>query len=169
MRESESNHLKQVNVEPIKAHSCCSSSATKIKTTHLIDPVCGMTVTADSPHVLQHEGQSVYFCNAGCKSKFAANPAKYMLANNYASVEMTADQYVLTDSIHMIYTCPMHPEVRQDHQGSCPKCGMALEPEMPTLDEGENPELVDFKRRFIWTLPLIQPSIWCMPRRHLQQ
>ena len=53
-----------------------------------------------------------------------------------------------------VYTCPMHPEVRQDHPGACPKCGMALELEMPTLDEGENPELVDFQRRFIWTLPL---------------
>ena len=53
-----------------------------------------------------------------------------------------------------IYTCPMHPEIRQDHPGACPKCGMALEPEMPSLDEGENPELVDFRRRFWWTLPL---------------
>jgi P-type Cu+ transporter len=52
-----------------------------------------------------------------------------------------------------MYTCPMHPEVRQDHPGSCPKCGMALEPEMPSLDE-ENPELEDFRRRFFWTVPL---------------
>lgn len=158
MSESESSHLNQATCLPAKITSCCSSSPSKISNQQtnqpLIDPVCGMKVTADSPHVLQHEGQSVYFCNAGCKTKFAANPAKYMLANKNASVEMTADQHALTDSIHMIYTCPMHPEVRQDHQGSCPKCGMALEPEMPTLDEGENPELVDFKRRFIWTLPL---------------
>ncbi|WP_425260319.1 copper-transporting P-type ATPase [Rubrivivax sp. RP6-9] len=53
-----------------------------------------------------------------------------------------------------IYTCPMHPEVRQDHPGSCPKCGMTLEPVLPTLDEDENPELADFRRRFWWTLPL---------------
>jgi P-type Cu+ transporter len=53
-----------------------------------------------------------------------------------------------------IYTCPMHPEVRQDKPGACPKCGMALEPVMPTLDDGESPELADFKRRFFWTLPL---------------
>jgi Cu+-exporting ATPase len=158
MSESESSHLNQATGVPAKITSCCSSSPSKISTQQtnqpLIDPVCGMKVTADSPHVLQHEGQSVYFCNAGCKTKFAANPAKYMLANKNASEEMTADQHALTDSIYMIYTCPMHPEVRQDHQGSCPKCGMALEPEMPTLDEGKNPELVDFKRRFIWTLPL---------------
>jgi P-type Cu+ transporter len=53
-----------------------------------------------------------------------------------------------------IYTCPMHSEIRQDHPGACPKCGMTLEPVLPSLDEGENPELIDFKRRFIWTLPL---------------
>ena len=53
-----------------------------------------------------------------------------------------------------IYTCPMHPEVRRDHRGVCPKCGMALEPEMPSLEEDESPELVDFRRRFWWTLPL---------------
>jgi len=52
------------------------------------------------------------------------------------------------------YTCPMHPEVRQDHPGSCPKCGMALEPVLPTLEEDENAELTDFQRRFWWTLPL---------------
>ncbi|RQS25855.1 heavy metal-binding domain-containing protein, partial [Burkholderia sp. Bp8990] len=53
-----------------------------------------------------------------------------------------------------IYTCPMHPEIRQDHPGQCPKCGMTLEPILPSVDEGENPELVDFRRRFWWTLPL---------------
>jgi Cu+-exporting ATPase len=53
-----------------------------------------------------------------------------------------------------VYTCPMHPEIRQDHPGSCPKCGMTLEPVLPTLDEDENPELADFSRRFWWTLPL---------------
>ena len=53
-----------------------------------------------------------------------------------------------------VYTCPMHPEVRQDHPGNCPKCGMTLEPVLPALDEGENPELADFRRRFWWTLPL---------------
>ena len=53
-----------------------------------------------------------------------------------------------------VYTYPMHPEVRQDHPGNCPKCGMTLEPVLPTLDEDENPELADFRRRFWWTLPL---------------
>src|SRR5690606_13593005 len=53
-----------------------------------------------------------------------------------------------------IYTCPMHPQIRQDHPGSCPICGMALEPLMPSLEDDENPELKDFTRRFWWTLPL---------------
>jgi P-type Cu+ transporter len=53
-----------------------------------------------------------------------------------------------------LYTCPMHPEIRQDRPGTCPKCGMTLEPVLPALDEGENQELADFRRRFWWTLPL---------------
>ncbi len=121
----------------------------------LKDPVCGMTVTARSPHVFQHEGRPVYFCSAGCKTKFSANPSQYpaAAAGAPAPAPMTslAPEPAVAGSV---YTCPMHPEVRQDRPGDCPKCGMALEPEMPTLDEGDNPELLDFKRRFFWTLPL---------------
>ncbi len=118
----------------------------------LKDPVCAMTVTVQSPHVLQHEDMPVYFCSAGCKAKFAADPAKYLVAASDSAATAPA----MTEPVlgGVIYTCPMHPEVRQDRPGACPKCGMALEPEMPTLDEGENPELLDFKRRFWWTLPL---------------
>ena len=57
-------------------------------------------------------------------------------------------------AVGIIYTCPMHPEVRQDHPGNCPKCGMTLEPVLPSLEDDENPELKDFQRRFWWTLPL---------------
>jgi P-type Cu+ transporter len=114
----------------------------------LKDPVCGMTVTPLSPHMLQHEGKPVYFCGAGCKGKFASNPAKYLAAPGAAPAMFEPV------AAGTIFTCPMHPEVQQDHPGACPKCGMALEPEMPTLDEGESPELTDFKRRFFWTLPL---------------
>ncbi len=124
----------------------------------LKDPVCGMAVTTDSPHFLQHAGKSVYFCSARCKEKFAASPATYANAlpdHPQQPVSPPAPVASTTDpALRVIYTCPMHPEVRQDHPGACPKCGMALEPETPTLDEGESPELVDFKRRFIWTLPL---------------
>jgi Cu+-exporting ATPase len=77
-----------------------------------------------------------------------ATPQQSVAANEKANAKAN------TAADGSIYTCPMHPEVRQDHPGACPKCGMALEPEMPTLDEGESPELLDFRRRFIWTLPL---------------
>ncbi|MGJ7568819.1 heavy metal translocating P-type ATPase [Variovorax sp. GB1R11] len=124
--------------------------------TALKDPVCGMTVTAQSPHVLHHEGEPVYFCSAGCKVKFAADPEKYAQHAAHPTVPLVLAQVEPEQPAPAgaIFTCPMHPEIRQDHPGNCPKCGMTLEPEMPTLDEGEDPELKDFKRRFIWTLPL---------------
>ena len=130
----------------------------------LKDPVCGMKVTTQSPHRLQHEGKPVYFCSIGCKTKFAANPAIYAAsaaappAPAAATSSPPPAQAIVATAKPVaggvVYTCPMHPEVRQDHPGACPKCGMALEPEMPALDEGENPELRDFRRRFLWTLPL---------------
>ncbi len=115
--------------------------------TTLKDPVCGMPVTEQSQHAHEHAGQRYYFCGAGCKTKFAADPAKYLAPEPATAVVEVAPPGA-------VYTCPMHPEVRQDHPGACPKCGMALEPEMPGLDDDENPELVDFRRRFWWTLPL---------------
>lgn len=137
-------------------HSCCAAKNAVVNTDEptptLKDPVCGMTVTAQSPQVLQHQGKPVYFCSARCKTKFAANPAQYLTA--VASTVTPAAPSVGPVVAGAIYTCPMHPEVRQDHPGACPKCGMALELEMPTLDEGESPELRDFQRRFYWTLPL---------------
>jgi Cu+-exporting ATPase len=109
------------------------------------DPVCGMTVdiaTAKHRHV--HNDSEYFFCNPRCLDKFRANPGQYLTP---VPESAPAQQGV-------IYTCPMHPEIRQDHPGNCPKCGMALEPEMPLLEDGENPELRDFRRRFWWTLPL---------------
>ncbi len=117
----------------------------------LKDPVCGMNVTEQSMHRHEHEAKTYYFCSAGCKTKFAADPVKYLTPK--PAVSPVAAMGAAT-SIAAMYTCPMHPEVRQDRPGTCPKCGMALEPEMPSLEEGDNPELVDFQRRFWWTLPL---------------
>ncbi|GAB4560641.1 MAG: heavy metal translocating P-type ATPase [Rhizobacter sp.] len=114
----------------------------------LKDPVCGMTVTEQSPHLLQHEGRPYYFCSAKCQGKFAAEPGKYLAPVLPAQTAVPVQVEAGT-----VYTCPMHPEIRQDHPGNCPKCGMTLEPVLPALDEEENPELVDFKRRFWWTLP----------------
>jgi len=115
----------------------------------LKDPVCGMTVTEQSPHRLVHEGRPYYFCSAKCQGKFAAEPAKFLAP----AVPAQAAPPVHGEAA-AVYTCPMHPEIRQDHPGNCPKCGMTLEPELPALDDEESPELVDFKRRFWWTLPL---------------
>jgi Cu+-exporting ATPase len=117
----------------------------------LKDPVCRMTVTEQSPHHLEHAGHPYYFCSAKCQAKFAAEPAKFIQASP-AAQPAAADAPAVKPGT--IYTCPMHPEIRQDRPGNCPKCGMTLEPVLPALDDGENPELLDFQRRFFWTLPL---------------
>ena len=118
----------------------------------LKDPVCGMSVTAQSAHRLQHEGRPVYFCSARCKEKFAADPAAYPTDPSPTAAPAAPIAQPAADSV--IYTCPMHPEVRQDQPGACPKCGMALEPVQPASGDDENAELSDFRRRFFWTLPL---------------
>ncbi|CAN7300803.1 heavy metal translocating P-type ATPase [Rhizobacter sp. LjRoot28] len=115
----------------------------------LKDPVCGMTVTEGSPHRHEHDGRLYYFCSAKCQTKFVAEPAKFV----GPAIPAVAAPPPATEP-GSIYTCPMHPEIRQDHPGNCPKCGMALEPMLPSLDDEANPELEDFKRRFWWTLPL---------------
>jgi len=115
------------------------------------DPVCGMSVDrASAKHFLRHEGQGFYFCSAGCKGKFEAEPAKYLAGRPEPQPMPKGTQY----------TCPMHPEIVRDKPGSCPICGMALEPMgVPTGDEGPNPELVDFTRRFwvsaVLSVPLL--------------
>ncbi len=120
----------------------------------LADPVCGMAVTSQSPHRLEHVGQPYYFCSAGCKMKFAADPAAYLRPEPVPAAATPAPATVPAASAGASYTCPMHPEITQDRPGACPKCDMALEPVLPALDDGDNPELVDFRRRFWWTLPL---------------
>jgi len=120
------------------------------------DPVCGMTVREDAPHSIEHGGRSWHFCSTRCAEKFAADPARY--DGSTAPTAFGGDRDAPSAPPQAlppgtIYTCPMHPEIRQDRPGSCPKCGMALEPELPSLDD-DNPELRDFSRRFRWTLPL---------------
>ncbi|MEZ2145612.1 heavy metal translocating P-type ATPase [Bradyrhizobium sp. DN5] len=108
--------------------------------TKVLDPVCGMTVDpATSKHHLTHHGETFHFCSAGCRTKFAADPAKYLAKDKAPEPEMPAGT---------IYTCPMHPEIRQVGPGTCPICGMALEPEVASLETGPNPELADMTRRF---------------------
>ncbi len=115
------------------------------------DPVCGMTVTDRSPHVVHREGMAVYFCCAGCKAKFLADPARYPMAR-HASV--AGEHTAPARSAGAIFTCPMHPDVRHAGPGSCPLCGMALDPVDPGTDAGANPELLDMRRRFWIGLPL---------------
>ncbi len=123
-------------------HSVPSSADEALK-----DPVCGMTVTMESPHKAEHAGRPYWFCSAGCRTKFLTEPQKYL-----APVASPAEP--TPAAAGTVYTCPMHPEIRQDHPGNCPKCGMTLEPVMPSLDDEANPELADFTHRFWWTLPL---------------
>jgi Cu+-exporting ATPase len=115
-----------------------------------LDPVCGMTVDPKTtPHHHTHRGAAYHFCSAGCRTKFAANPAKYL--------EPAAKEAAEPVPEGTIYTCPMHPEIRQPGPGSCPICGMALEPDMPTANTGPNPELIDMTRRFWIGLALTVP------------
>jgi Cu+-exporting ATPase len=107
-----------------------------------------MDVTKQSPYRAEHEGRPVHFCSAKCQAKFLAEPSRYL---HSAHADAPAPANAAPEG--SIYTCPMHPEIRQDHPGNCPKCGMALEPELPALGDDDSPELIDFRRRFWWTLP----------------
>lgn len=127
--------------------ACCSAKTEAKPAGRVTDPVCSMAVDpATTPHHVHHESTDYHFCSVRCREKFLANPAQYLSPGDGAA---TAQAPAGT-----IYTCPMHPEIRQIGPGTCPICGMALEPEMPSLEDDENPELRDFTRRFWWTLPL---------------
>lgn len=121
-------------------HSAPSGSA------EFIDPVCGMSVDPNTELKTDYQQQTYYFCNPSCLDKFKADPEFYLIPPDQRPVpEGAAD---------MDYTCPMDPEIVQKGPGTCPICGMALEPMQPTLDDAPNPELVDFSHRFWMTLPL---------------
>ncbi|KAF1712404.1 copper-translocating P-type ATPase [Pseudoxanthomonas kalamensis DSM 18571] len=124
---------------------CCGSHAAAAPKAR--DPVCGMMVDpATTPHHAEHAGVRYHFCSAGCRGKFLADPDKYLTPRGSDPVEPPPPG--------TMYICPMDPEIRQDHPGTCPICGMALEPELPAAGHDDNPELRDFSRRFWWTLPL---------------
>ncbi len=110
------------------------------------DPVCGMLVDpATAKHKAEHLGAIYYFCSAGCRAKFVAEPARFLAAAPKSA------------PAGAIYTCPMHPEIRQPGPGHCPICGMALEPEVPSGAEGPSAELTDMTRRFWVALALSVP------------
>jgi Cu+-exporting ATPase len=115
------------------------------------DPVCGMTVDpAASRHRFDYRGETFHFCSAGCRTKFAADPASYLEKDSKPKAAVPEGA---------IYTCPMHPQIRQVGPGSCPICGMALEPEVASLDAPPNPELADMTRRFWIGLVLALPAV----------
>ena len=116
------------------------------------DPVCGMMVDPHTtPHRGQHGGRTYYFCSAGCGRKFAADPAKYLTPSEAKQPPPVPEG--------TIYTCPMHPQIRQVGPGACPICGMALEPELVSAEAAPNPELADMTRRFWIGLVLALPVV----------
>ncbi len=118
----------------------------------LRDPVCGMKVSRDSQHHVEHAGTAYYFCSAGCRQKFEAEPARYL--------EPQPEPVHAEVPAGTVFTCPMHPEVEQIGPGECPLCGMALEPKgIPQQDEGPNPELMDMSRRFRFAALLAGPLL----------
>jgi Cu+-exporting ATPase len=170
-----------------------------------VDPVCGMSVRADTPHHYTFEGREYLFCCGGCLARFKASPQQYLnkpagsspgqtarvsigqigkgrpisgamaqtghaaasaarvsidqIGRKHGGTRASAPSEASAPAAATIYTCPMHPQIRRPGPGNCPICGMALEPEMPTLEEEKNPELEDFSRRFWWTLPLSVVSV----------
>ena len=132
------------------SHGCCCSgkaaaeprptAARQEPAATVVDPVCGMTIApSEAAGSYEHDGVTYYFCNPSCLARFSAAPEAFLGPKPPAPPAPEGTDYI----------CPMHPEVRQDHPGACPICGMALEPRTVTLDEAPNPELVDMTRR-LW-------------------
>jgi P-type Cu+ transporter len=132
------------------------------------DPVCGMRVSSSSPHGLVHAHRPYFFCSSGCLERFRASPERYLTDLDEMGAQRSPEPADRPSSHGAasppgqaaapvaptppgpatIYTCPMHPEVRQSEPGACPICGMALEPLQPTAASGPSPELSDMTRRF---------------------
>jgi P-type Cu+ transporter len=124
------------------------------------DPVCGMTVDRRTASSHDHAGQRFYFCSEHCRERFAAAPTKFL--DGDATVAAHADEQPAHAAAEGVWTCPMHPEVRQEGPGACPICGMALEPLAPSAQEGENAELTDMTRRLWLGVALSAPLLWPM-------
>ena len=140
--------------------------------TDAVDPVCGMTPKPDTPHRTRHQGAEVLFCSADCKTKFDADPARYADApaahyrhhDHAAQAAPPAQRHTPKKTEGALkgseqWTCPMHPEIVRDGPGSCPICGMALEPMTPSAAAGPNPELADMTRRFLVGAALTIPVL----------
>ena len=155
-------------------HDCCSGSKAAPES-KAIDPVCGMTVDPEkTAHHSRHQGHGWHFCASRCKQRFDADPDAFVRNGERRPPEpIVADP----DAAQRYYICPMDPEIRQLGPGTCPICGMALEPEMPHGVEDDNPERRDFSRRFWWSLPLtaivfvlamfLHGADWLAPKRRV--
>lgn len=139
------------------ASSCCdnahphehASAEKKLDDKPYTDPVCGMKAAANPEKMATHDGTDYYFCSKGCVAKFTADPQRYLDPSSYTAPPVAADA---------VYTCPMHPEIQQVGPGTCPICGMALEPLHATAEE-DTTELDDMTRRFWMSLVLSLPLL----------
>src|SRR6188508_2433216 len=121
-----------------------------------IDPICGMTVDERTAISAERGGETFYFCCEHCRKKFLA-PVPATLPDGSTLVALTLS--ATAPSAGTIYMCPMHPEVEQDHPGTCPKCGMALEPKTITAEPEDDSELRDMTRRFWLAAALALPVL----------
>ena len=136
--------------------SCCASSSPPANP---VDPVCGMKVDpkAGKPSSV-YKGKTYFFCCASCKNKFDLSPEKYQGGKLAPSAPLPSRPPKVSNA-NAIYTCPMHPEVEQKGPGSCPLCGMALEPLHPSLEEPEDSEYLDLLHRFKVSAALSAPLL----------
>lgn len=142
-------------------HGHHHKSAQESKYSDTVDPVCGMSVPKDQAGKVEYQGQTYYFCSDGCRTRFQQDPAAFI-----KPVEKSPKSEQQSSGSGTVYTCPMHPEIRESAPGSCPKCGMALEPVTATVEEETNPELVSMTKRFwvgvVLSFPLLAITMAAM-------
>ncbi|MGO9147249.1 MAG: heavy metal translocating P-type ATPase [Desulfomonilia bacterium] len=142
----------------------CSPASGQLE---FIDPVCMMSTTDKDAYIpYEYKGSTYYFCNPKCLEKFKNDPQTYIAKLSGPNLSMTQPPTMMQGDAPGKYTCPMDPEVITDGPGICPKCGMALEPMAPSLEETENPEYIDMKRRFFFGLVLTIP-LMVIAMRHM--
>jgi P-type Cu+ transporter len=130
------------------------------------DPVCGMAVRADALFRLKHEGTMYVFCSESCRRRFQDDPLRYPVRSGQQRAAATEPDRHAAATGGTEWTCPMHPQIVRDGPGSCPICGMALEPRTVTAEQGENPELVDMRRRF-WPSVLLTAPLVAVAMAHV--
>jgi len=154
------HHIESIGAKMDTTHSCHDHSHAHEGHApgQAIDPVCGMTVDpSTTPHHARHAGQDYHFCSAGCRERFVARPEIFLDGSTREAVQGPDD---------VVYTCPMHPQIEQIGPGTCPICGMALEPKGVAVIEGPSEEYLDMRRRFIVSAILTAPLALIVMLRH---